>query len=288
MKKLLTLSFLFAFASHAFAGVTRIELSKALANNMVSLKATTTGNSYRGKGLKIELTNNGGSMLMVTMDQGVILSPDSSGYQPLILAGEEMLVLQPFKTNYVEVQTFCGYSSRRAPYKELNYSFSHVGSDTLKSVLRFIKQNYLFDDLGQSAVWVITNDHSLRDVYDNRREAISKKLIAHLAALTGKPLPTYYVATDLNTTPGQVPYNPKPLKIYAVFEERLKEVKTLTLGIYDEQGTLRQPVFEDKRFGKAGHRFRVEFEAKDVPAGKYYIRLMEGDDILQEKMVAVE
>lgn len=287
MKKLLLLSILMACSVLSFAAITRIELSKALANNMVSLKATATNNGYNGRGLKLELTNKGGSALMVTMDQAVILEPDSNGYQPLILAGEEMLVLQPFKSNSVEVQTFCGYSSRRAPYEQLSYTYDHVGSDTLKALLLYIKQNHLFDGLGQSAVWVLTNDHSLNNVYDHSREAQSKKLIAFLASLTGKSLPTYYISTDNSNTPGETAYNPKPLKIYASFEQKITDVKTLTLGVYDSQGILRQPVFQNKTFGKGGHRFKVEFEAKDVPPGKYYIRLMEEDVVLEETEVVV-
>ena len=43
-----------------------------------------------------------------------------------------------------------------------------------------------------------------------------------------------------------------------------------------------------REFEAKGHRFGVEFEAEDVAAGKYYIRLKEGDAVLQEKMVKVE
>ena len=47
-------------------------------------------------------------------------------------------------------------------------------------------------------------------------------------------------------------------------------------------------VFEQQEFGKSGHRFGVEFESKDVPAGKYYIRLTAQNTVLKEKMVLVE
>ncbi len=92
----------------------------------------------------------------------------------------------------------------------------------------------------------------------------------------------------MTQVPNQPAYVPKVLKIYAEFEIILDAPKTMTLGIFDSVGNMAQPVFENQEFPKRGHRFNVEFEATDVPAGKYYIRLKEGGKILQEKMVKVE
>ena len=115
-----------------------------------------------------------------------------------------------------------------------------------------------------------------------------KKLVEYIANLTGQPVPDYYVENATSTRQGQPVYTPKTLKIYAQFEQKLEEPKKLTLGVYDSEGEMIQPVFENRPFGKAGHRFKVTFEAKDVPAGKYYIRLKEGEDIVRETAVTVE
>jgi hypothetical protein len=67
----------------------------------------------------------------------------------------------------------------------------------------------------------------------------------------------------------------------------LQEPKKLTLGVYNAEGEMIQQVFTDRMFGKAGHRFRVTFEADDVSPGMYYIRLKEGDNVLREQAVEV-
>jgi hypothetical protein len=87
--------------------------------------------------------------------------------------------------------------------------------------------------------------------------------------------------------PDQPAYVPKPLKIMATFQQILNAPKTLTLGVYNDKGEMIQKVFEQQEFRAAGHEFGVEFEAADVPAGTYAIRLTEGSTILQEKKVVV-
>ncbi len=106
--------------------------------------------------------------------------------------------------------------------------------------------------------------------------------------ITGQPRPQYYTIRPDEQVAGAPAFTPKVLKIVAEFEIRLDAPKTFTLGIFDEQGNMAQEVFVNKEFGKMGHRFSVEFEAENVPAGKYYIRLKEGEAVLQEKMVKVE
>ena len=62
----------------------------------------------------------------------------------------------------------------------------------------------------------------------------------------------------------------------------------MTLAVYNASGEVVQPVFENRNFGATGHRFKVEFEAKGVAPGKYYIRLSEGETVMQETEVEVK
>lgn len=269
------------------AAPTRINLSQALQQHMVTVTAEATGNSYMQQGLKLTVKNTGSLNFILVVNQGVSFNATDDKVQPLILAGEETVPLQPLKEATVNVQTFCGNSNTAAPAKGQVYEYSGMASDEIVKLLGYLKQNRLYNELGQQAVWVFTNDHNLNSVYDGNNEFASKKLQDFLTTLTGKPRPEYYVKTVMSTTAGQAVHDPKILKIYATFEEKLETAKKLTLGVYNEQGTMIQPVFENRNFGPAGHRFKVEFEAKNIPIGKYYIRLKEADGILRETAVEV-
>jgi hypothetical protein len=288
MNKLLVLLALVFIPAWGQSATMKKNLSDAVKDKSITLKAVNFAGRYQGKTTKLMITNNTKSVLQITVDLGVILKPEDSAYQPMVLAGQEMLAVLPKTTGEVEVQTFCGNAPRHCPAQDLSYTFSHTGSDKLIKVLSFIKSNSLFDYLGQSAVWAITNNNDISDAYDPSRVALSKQLIELLISVTGQSRPQYYTLRSDEQVAGAPAFIPKVLKIVAEFEIRLDAPKTLTLGIFDEQGNMAQEVFQDKEFGKMGHRFGVEFEAENVPPGKYYIRLKEGNTVLQEKMVKVE
>ncbi len=272
----------------AHAGPTRIPLSQAIQQHIVTVSAEATGNSYMQQGLKLTVKNTGSLNFILVMNQGATFTPEDVTAQPLLLAGEEIVPMQPLKEATINVQTFCANSNAAAPQKGMKYIYARIAEDNLVKLLAFLKQNRMYNELGQNAVWYFTNGHSLNTVYDAGNEFASKKLVDFMTNLTGEKKPEYFVQTSSTTTAGQPVYDPKMLKIFATFEEELEEPKNLSLGIYNEQGEVVQPVFENRNFAARGHRFKVEFEAKNVPTGKYYIRLKEGETTLSETMVEVK
>ncbi len=174
MKKLLLLLFVTMLPGIAICETLKVNLSDAIKNHTVNLEANDSRGGYQGKTSTLTIINTTKSVLIVKVNLGIILKPEDSAYQPLVLAGEEVVTVMPLARNNVEVQTFCGDAPRRSPRKDLVYSYSRVGSDTLVKVLRFIKDNSLFDHLGQYAVWAMTNDHDLSNIYDPERDVVSK------------------------------------------------------------------------------------------------------------------
>lgn len=288
MRSILFFILIFLLPNCLQATLVKITLSDAIEQKLVSVTAINPKGKYTGSSLTLSVTNVHSSTLQIKVNPGIIFKPLDGSFQPLVLGGQELLVVQPKKTGSIDVQVFCGNAPLGCPGVGAVYQYAQVGSANLIKVLQFIKEQNLFDYLGQSAVWVITNAHGLDNIYDPERPEIATKLIGLLASLTNMPAPTYYAVHQTAQTPGQAAYNPKALKIIAKFEVLLDAPKTLSLGVYDETGTMIQKVFEKETFERKGHRFEVEFESENVPAGKYFIRLTEGSDVLQEKMVAVE
>ncbi|RYD58564.1 MAG: hypothetical protein EOP56_02975 [Sphingobacteriales bacterium] len=288
MRKILLAFVLITGSLPSFANTVLMTLSEAIKVNMVEVSGAATGQNYRSRALRLKAVNKSGSIIQLKINQGAIFNPTEAGYQPLVCAGEEMITLQPFKDGQLDVQTFCADAPNKAPMQNLAYKYARAGSDTLVKLLQYVKKNFFFDDLGQDAVWVVTNNHGLETVYDGTREMQAEKLIDYLVQITGKPKPTYYLSNTVSLIPGQPVYVAKPLKIHAKFEQVLSESKKLTLGVFDGTGKMIQEVFSNRPYGKAGHRFTVNFESSNVPAGQYYIRLKEGETVLQEKMVEVK
>jgi hypothetical protein len=78
------------------------------------------------------------------------------------------------------------------------------------------------------------------------------------------------------------------LKIVAKLEWKLQEPRTLTLGVFNEQGKEVQSVFKAQQLARGGYKMQVEFEAENAPAGRYYLRLKDGEQVMKEIMVVVD
>lgn len=268
----------------------RIGLKEAMDKNIVGVEAKGSGQSYHAKGLHLQVTNKSGSALMLTMDAGLIFKSDDTTRQDLVLAGMELLVLAPYKTGEMDVQTFCAKSHAYPPGAGQPYSKAVMGSEQLAQLAAYIKKNNLFNGLGQSAVWVITNgDRDLSSIYSSSMQFQSQKLVEFMSGLLNLPKPEVYKEYATNTAPGQPAREPKVLRIYAEFELKLPDPKKLTLGIFNEEGRQVQGVFENRPFpGGKIHKFKVDFQAQGAKPGKYYIRLKEGDAVVQEKEFRLE
>lgn len=269
----------------AQAGLQRMTLSQAMKAKVIDIKATGNG-GYHEKSIKLHITNKSGNPLIITIDQGVVFRPSDTTDQDLVLAGAEVISVAPFKDGIIDVQTFCVIAHNGPPSKDEVFTFHRIHNDTMIRALQYLKQNHLFDGLGQSAVWAISDDHNLQGIYGT--SPVAQKLLDFMVSITGYPRPTVFYINDISDVPNAPVRSTKALKIIALFEQILTEPAKLTLGVYNASGTLIQKVFEEQQFPKKGHRFKVEFEAQGVQAGKYFIRLKKGDVVLQEKEVTVE
>lgn len=265
-----------------------MNMTDAIKGHFVKMTAVNFKGGFTGTSVRLSVANLKKDSLDLTVDLGIILKPEDSSYQPMVLAGEENLVLEPNQKGSVDVEVFCGNSPLHCPKKDLRYTYWKKGSSELISVLTYIHNHRLYDYLGQSAVWTITNMHNAGAVYDQSRDSLSKKLIDTICAVTHRAKPDYYTITVQNEVPGQTAYTAKTMKIVAQFDVLLKGSAILTLGVFDEREHMIEAIFERKRFEKGMHQVEANFNAEAYGAGKFKIRLMDSERVLQEKKVVAE
>lgn len=263
-------------------------LLEALKANQVSMSAVKNDNSFFDKGLSLQLRNKTTKTLNLNIDPAMIFEPTDSDQQNLVIIHDEVIVLKAGEEQTIPVQSFCAKAYGGAPETNMTFNYWKQGDETMVKLLRYIVTNKVNTNLAQHAVWVLTDKHSLSNVYTGHENDEAKKLVEYLAGLLHTTPPTMYVYHRINEQPALPAYNPKPLKMMAKFEYIAETDQVLTLGVYNEDGNTIESVFDNKPFGKGGHRFTVEFDAADVPVGKYYIRLLSEGRVLKEEVVKVE
>ncbi|XZF14494.1 hypothetical protein ACTHGU_22145 [Chitinophagaceae bacterium MMS25-I14] len=283
---MLCASLLMAGKRTTAAKMERIGLKSAMEQGMVTLQARAAKNGYHE--IKLQLKNTTTHAMQVVLDPALTFRPADTSYQDLVIAGDRTLVLTGRQTQELTVPSFCAKSYAASPASDISYTFWRQGDSSMLHLMEFVAKEHLYDDLGQNAVWVLTNHHELNGVFDASRPAVSMKLVQLMASLTGLPLPEYFKGYKLQDIPGRPAFVPKVLKMYAIFEWKLDVPKVLTAGIYNEEGKMIQPVMEQYEFPKGGNRITVTFEAEHVKAGNYYIRLTDGALVLKETKVTVD
>lgn len=263
-------------------------LSAAIANDMITVVARGSGQSYHARGLHLKLKNRTATALQLKIDPALIFRPADTTYQDLILSGETIVAIPAKGEADIDLQSFCGKSYASAPGKHLPFTFYRQGDSIMIKTLQFINKYKLYDGLGQSAVWALTNSHDLSGVFDNSNPLVSAKLVALMAKLTGWKVPDYYKLYATNTHAGEPALATRVLKIYSVFEWKLDQEKKLTIGIYNSGGTLIQPVMDNEKFIKGTYKLTVTFEAQNIASGNYYIRLKDGDTVMKEQMIKLD
>lgn len=267
----------------------KILLSTALKEHKITLKGTSTKDPYNGKGLRITIENITRENLLLVMDSAIIMRPEDAENQNLIIGGTELLAVNAGKPRTMDLQTYCGESNDRAPVADHPYYFESVGSSNMGKVLAFVKANAVSNDMAQHAVWVLTNKHSLSDVYDKDYPALSRKLVTYMGQLLGIEAPQYFTIKEINTLQGASVRPEKTLKLVANLQWTLTAPEKLSLSIYNDKNERIASYFNGKDFIKGRYDLNASFETIDYPAGAYTIRLQtHTQEVIKEIKVRLE
>jgi hypothetical protein len=143
----------------------KISLQQAILTHKVLVSARGNG-GYMGKCLWLNMVNITCDPITINIDPALIFKPVDTGYQNLVVVGDETVVLNPDQETTVSVQTFCGKSYAACPATGIPFNFWKQGDSILVKTVRYIKEKSFYNHLGQSAVWTLTNNKCISTIYD--------------------------------------------------------------------------------------------------------------------------
>src|SRR5438874_903604 len=111
MKRILLLALTsLSMVPAGMATMRKTGLKAAMEKGTVELVASSSGDVYNGKALKLKLKNKTKDPMQVTLDPALTFRPADTNYQDLVIVGEQMLVLAPGGETAITLQTFCAKS----------------------------------------------------------------------------------------------------------------------------------------------------------------------------------
>lgn len=273
--KILTCLFLiFTF----FLQAKNILLTEAIQKGYVEISAEGEG-GHTGKCLKLKIKNLQKKKLNIQIPAGLVFNSNDPTQQDLMITEERMLALEGNKRRVAKMYAACIQAPNGSPTVGSGFNMSMLASGHLLQVAQYLAKEKLYkNEAAQYAVWAISNDKRIENIDDG-------KLANFVADLLGKPRPEYVVVHKTTSQPGEPAYREAPSIIKGRWKFKTEEDKIMTFGLYTLDGELKHAFFENKKKVKGLHKFSFTFKVFNMPQGEYYIRLISGGVVIEEKKV---
>ncbi len=252
-----------------------IDLNEAIQQNLVSIKVVGEG-GHSGKSLKISFLNMGKKDLEIRVPAGQIFHSEDSTLQDLIIIKEKQLAIEGKQKRLGKFFGLCTQAGNGSPRPGSLFNLGVMATGTLLKVAQYISEKNLQEDRGaQSAIWAITDGHRLENI-------ANMELANYVAEILGKTPPEYAVIHQNRSLPGQPAFQENPVSMEGIFKYELPKDQLVSFGLYDENDELIHTFRENTRQIKGYHKFKFFFEIRNLPKGKYSVKLTGKEGIIRE------
>lgn len=171
--------------AYSFNNSTRetITLLEGINNKKIEVKATSNGR-YKGKSVLLNIQNTGSKSIHVTIPAGTIYRPENPDEQPLIQLEEQLYTLEPHQKSDFTIAAFCTKSKKLTPTEDNQFEIAKSNDVKLQKLIEHIVNNKIDQSTYQDAVWAVTDNHSISNIYSDQQTIQSFR--AFIAELTGQ------------------------------------------------------------------------------------------------------
>ncbi len=258
-------------------------LNEALDKGYVTLEVTGEG-GYSGDCLKVKLENTYKRNIEVTIPAGQIFEPGDPDLQDIMVAKEEVLLVEKDKSRIARLFGFCVEAGDGSPGEGSPFGLGRMATgNLLKFALYLSIQKQYKNDFAQYAVWAVSDEERLEGIGD---PALAKEV----AKLLGKPEPQYHVQYQQPDQSRLLPGTPvsaqrEGLSMNGLFYYTLESERPVNFELYNEADEMIHAFFQNRKQLRGYHKFRFEFEISNLPRGKYSARMISGGSVIEELSV---
>ena len=145
---------------------TTMTLKEALAQKLISVTTKSTGN-YSGGSVSIAFKSNSRKDLKIIVPAGSLFDTDNDDEQDMIVVDEQRILVKAKSNPTKTINGYCCQHSNKAPSKGSVFKPSTTKNDKLIQLAHYISKNKgIPEGVKQSAVWAVSDNSSIANVYD--------------------------------------------------------------------------------------------------------------------------
>ncbi len=250
-----------------------ISIEEAIKNRIIEASFTGIG-GHMGECIELEIKSLIPKDTIIRIEPGRRLVSEDSTLQDILVIKEIQLFLATGELKKLNLFGFCCQATNAGPGNGSVFNVGFMEDSTFIVLAEFLSKSGLPLGVMQSAVWVLSNNHSLNSISnDNEKDkAMMKELFATLAKI--KKIKYVYPWYSLKYRQDSgVLFSNRPVKIFGEFEYAISDPGNVDLLIKTEKNQLMKNLFVNRPHNPDNYNHRFSFDVANWPKGKYYMIL---------------
>ncbi|MFT5723499.1 MAG: hypothetical protein ACI9JN_000613 [Bacteroidia bacterium] len=239
--------------------------------NSNSIKVEVIGlGGHRESCVQLTVKNRTNRTIKTFLEPGRRLVSDDAGEQDIFIVKKTLITIAPLASSKVQGYGFCCQSSLHSPADGSGFSVGFMAPTAWLELADTIDK-YEFDASAiQSAVWALSDHHSISSIYSLERSSIYP-LLQTVATLRNETLPWYSYTYVEDTTL----FSNKIDRIHGKFDYYIKNNAAVSIVVKTAKGKVMTTLKAGGIYGHGKQAYDVNFKVKDWPKGDYDILVIE-------------
>lgn len=245
------------------------------------LRASVQGaGGHEGECIQMYLENPSPDTAFFRIEPGRVLSSLDTAVQDILITREELLSLAPGEQRMIDIYGFCGQASYASPDTAEMFSVGEMADSSVVVLAEFLNErdNNFPEDAIQKAVWCLTDDHDVDEIYSRDLASIAdlRTLVASLKGTDEQ----WFSIENVSASSGGYSYYTKT--ITGEFDIFIPVECKVDIYICDEYGKKWDEFEKAVPYRDGTYQYSFRLTATNWPKGKYFMCIL-GDGVFLYK-----
>lgn len=282
-----------SFAPHPFAvhtieeaiqkGLVEVAITGADTNMEDTLSDDFTS-VYFGKSIVLSIQNKSGNHLRLKLENGRVFSAQDEAVQDMVVTHGELITLHRGRTQEHEIYAMCAEMTDQAPSASNSFTLGTMAVEDVQGMTALVEKYKVQNSSGQDAVWAITDDIPVSNLYfdDPRAE---KEIKEYAYAVTGQQkesMPENEALYEEEAAPLEV------REISGTFSFTIESKSMVTLVLYGPSGEVAQEIYKGQPLDRAEYDIDFSAGSAHLQPGTYVMKLWVDRELAKTMEFVVE